>query len=93
MKDIQIALQALKFGGIMIYPLALLAVLAVVIVLDKTFVYWRFMHLPRPLLERVETHDFSWSGLEGQLAGLDRRNYFMQFIRMVMRTAKSRSGG
>ncbi len=84
MKEIQIALQALKFGGIMVYPLVLLAILAVVIVLDKAFVYWRFMHLPRPLLERVETHDFSWSDLERQLAGLDRRNYFMQFIRIVM---------
>jgi biopolymer transport protein ExbB len=84
MKDIQIALQALKFGGIMVYPLALLAVLAVVIMLDKAFVYWRFMHLPRPLLERVETQNFSWSDLERQLAGLDGRNYFMQFIRIVM---------
>ena len=84
MKEIQIALQTLKFGGIMVYPLMLLAVLAVVIMLDKIFVYWRFMHLPGPLLERVETHDFSWSDLEEQFAGLDKRNYFMQFIRIVM---------
>jgi len=84
MKDIHLALEALKFGGIMVYPLVLLAILAVVIMLDKAFVYWRFMHLPRPLLERVETHEFSWSDLDGQLTGLDGRNYFLRFIRIVM---------
>jgi biopolymer transport protein ExbB len=84
MKEMHIALEALKFGGLMVYPLVLLAVLAVVIMLDKTFVYWRYMRLPGPLLERVEALDFSWSDLDGQLAGLDRRNYFLRFIEIVM---------
>jgi biopolymer transport protein ExbB len=84
MKEMHIALEVLKFGGLMVYPLALLAVIAVVIILDKTFIYSRYMRLPGALLERVETHDFSWSELDRQLAGLDRRNYFLRFIQVVM---------
>jgi len=88
MKDIHLALEALKFGGVMVYPLALLAILAVVIMLDKTFVYWRFMRFPGPLLERVEAHEFSWSDMDAALAGLDRRNYFLRFIQVVMENRK-----
>ena len=68
----------------MVYPLLLLAVLAVVVILDKAFVYWRYVRLPGPLLELVETYDFSWSDLERQLTGLDQRNYFLRFFRVVM---------
>jgi len=39
MQEIHIALEALKFGGAMVYPLLLLAVLAAVVVIDKAFVY------------------------------------------------------
>ena len=62
----------------------LLAVLAAVVILDKAFVYWRYVRLPGPLLELVETYDFSWSDLERQLTGLDQRNYFQRFFRVVM---------
>ncbi len=88
MEQISIALEALRFGGAMIYPLLLLAVLAVVIILDKAFVYWRYVRLPQPVLELVETYDFSWSDLEGQLTGLDQRNYFQRFFRVTMNNRK-----
>ena len=84
MKEVHIALEALKFGGLMVYPLVLLAVLAVVIVLDKAFVYWRYMRFPGSLLERFETLDVSLSDLDRQSAGLDRRNYFLRFIEVVI---------
>jgi biopolymer transport protein ExbB len=84
MQEIQIALEALKFGGAMVYPLLLLAVLAAVVVLDKAFVYWRYVRLPGLLLDLVETYDFAWSDLERQLSGLDQRNYFQRFFRVAM---------
>ena len=84
MKEIHMALEALKFGGAMVYPLLLLAVLAAVVILDKAFVYWKFVRLPRPTLELIETYDFSWAVLEKQLTGLDPRNYFQRFFRVVM---------
>ena len=84
MQEIHLALEALRFGGAMVYPLLALAVLAAVVVLDKAFVYWRYVRLPGPLLELVETYDFSWSELERHLGGLDRRNYFQRFFRNVL---------
>ena len=64
--------------------LLLLAILAAVVILDKAFVYWRYVRLPGPTLELVETYDFSWSDLEQQLTGLNQRNYFQRFFREVM---------
>jgi biopolymer transport protein ExbB len=83
-QEISIALKTLRFGGAMVYPLLLLAVLAVVVTLDKAFVYWRYVRLPGSLLELIETFDFSWSDLELQLTGLDPRNYFQRFFRVAM---------
>jgi biopolymer transport protein ExbB len=84
MQEIHLALEAMKFGGTMVYPLLLLAVLALVVMLDKAFVYFRFVRLPGPMLELVETYDFSWLELDKQLTGLDARNYFQRFFRVVM---------
>ncbi len=84
MHEIHMALEALKFGGAMVYPLLLLAVLAAVVILDKAFVHWRYVRLPGPTLELVETYNFSWSDLEQQFMGLNPRNYFQRFFRKVM---------
>jgi len=88
MQEIHIALEALRFGGAMVYPLLVLAVLAAVVILDKSFVYWRYVSLPGPLLELVETYDFSWADLERQLARLNQQNYFQRFFRVVMDNRK-----
>ena len=84
MQDIQEALQALKFGGAMVYPLLALAILAIVISIDKLFVYWRYVRLPRQLLDLVETYGFAWSDLERDLAALDQNNYFARFFRVII---------
>lgn len=64
MQQIHMALEALRFGGAMVYPLLLLAVLAVVVILDKAFVYWQFVRLPQPLLDSSKPtifHGRSWT--------------------------------
>lgn len=83
MQDIQAALQALKFGGAMVYPLLVLAVLTALIMLDKLFVYWRYVSLPAKLLALAETYGFDWSELERQLAALGPRNYFGRFFQVI----------
>jgi biopolymer transport protein ExbB len=84
MHDLQEAMQALKYGGAMVYPLLALAVLAIVVILDKAFVYRRYVRLPTPLLELVETYGFGWADLEHQLTQLGQRNYFTRFFRVIM---------
>ncbi|MBS0316331.1 MAG: MotA/TolQ/ExbB proton channel family protein, partial [Proteobacteria bacterium] len=83
MEDIRQAVQALKFGGAMVYPLLVLAVLTALIMLDKLFVYWRYVSLPAKLLALAETYGFDWSELERQLAALGPRNYFGRFFQVI----------
>ena len=84
MQDLQEAWTALRFGGAMIYPLLFLAVLALLFMLDKAFVYWRYVRLPATLLDLVETYGFAWPDLERQLAMLGVRNYFGRFFRAIL---------
>lgn len=84
MQDINEALQALKFGGAMVYPLLVLALLALIITIDKLFVYWRYVRLPKPVLVLVETYGFEWSALEQELAKLTPNNYFGRFFSVIM---------
>lgn len=41
-------IQAARVGGWVVYPLTLLAVIALVIILDRAWVFWRFAAIPRP---------------------------------------------
>ncbi len=45
MQEINIAVESVRLGGAVIYPLLVLAVLAAVVILDKAFIYWRYMRL------------------------------------------------
>lgn len=84
MQNLQEAWTALRFGGAMIFPLLFLAVLAFVLMLDKAFVYWRYVRLPATLLDLVETYGFAWADLDRQLAKLGTRNYFGRFFRVIL---------
>jgi biopolymer transport protein ExbB len=84
MQGINTVLEALRLGGATVYPLGLLAVLAIMVVLDKTFVYLRYTRVPGPLLAIVDAYEFSWSDFDRQLANINKRNYFLRFFRVVM---------
>ncbi len=84
MQDLNEALQALKFGGAMVYPLLVLAILALIITIDKLFVYWRYVRLPKTVLTLVETYGFAWPTLEQELAKLPPNNYFGRFFSVIM---------
>ena len=83
MQDIQEALQAIKFGGAMVYPLLLLAILALVITVDKLFVYFRYVKLSNELLQLIETYGFEWRNLEQRLVELGAKNYYSRFFRVI----------
>ncbi|MDR3566989.1 MAG: MotA/TolQ/ExbB proton channel family protein [Syntrophobacteraceae bacterium] len=84
MQEMKTVIEALKLGGAMVYPLAVLAVLAISVMLDKAFVYLRYMRIPGHLIEFVETYDFSWSDFDRHLSGLGKGNYFQRFFRVVV---------
>jgi biopolymer transport protein ExbB len=73
----------LEAGGIAIYPLAALAVLAAVIILEKGFVFTVRTRLPAETVALIETYGFSWEALADRLDGLGARNYFSTFLRVI----------
>jgi biopolymer transport protein ExbB len=75
---------ALQLGGAMIYPLSVLAVLALAIMIEKAVLYWRYARLSNDLLDLVETYGFAWETLEKNLAVLNGRNYFKRFFEIVL---------
>ncbi len=84
MQDIQEALQAIKFGGAMVYPLLVLGFLAMVISVEKFYVYFKYVRLSKQLLQLIETYGFAWIDLEQHLAGLGSQNYFSRFFHVII---------
>jgi len=84
MQEIYEALQAMKYGGVTIYPLLVLAVLALVIIIDKFYLYRHYIRLPSTLFNLVETYGFTWEKMEQELAALAPDNYYARFSRIVL---------
>jgi len=84
MQELQEIWIAFKLGGIIILPLSLLAVIALAIMLEKAFLYWRFARLSHELLNLVETYGFAWNDLEKILSGLNERHYYKRFFEVVI---------
>jgi len=83
MEELNTALEALRFGGAMVYPLLILGVLAVAIILDRAALYGRCLRLPETLRNQVETYGFDWTDLENQLGSLGPRNAFGRFFQVI----------
>ena len=84
MQGMNEAWEAIRFGGVMIYPLLGLGVIALYIMIDKAYVYMRYVRIQAPLLELVETYGFSWGDLEKQVKSLEERHYFGRFFRPIL---------
>ncbi len=84
MLDLQGFVAALRVGGAMIYPLLLLAVAAVVVILEKAFVFMTRTRLPASLLAVLETYGFAWDDLEQRVGRLGPHHYFGRFFKVIL---------
>ena len=84
MQNFDELLGALQVGGVMVYPLLALAVLAVVIMLEKGFVFWKRTRLPATLVDLMETYGFAWEEVDRGIGTLGRNNYFAGFFRVIL---------
>lgn len=84
MEQIHTALTAISRGGIVMYPLFLLAILATAVLLEKGFVHWRYGRMPDSLAVFLRCHDFSLGELERQILALAKRSYFGRFCRTIL---------
>jgi biopolymer transport protein ExbB len=78
------AFKALQFGGAMVYPLAILGLVALFIVIDKAFVYWRYGRAPTELSAVIERYHFPWEEMEKHMASLPPGSYFCRFFRVIL---------
>jgi len=88
MQDLANLLAALRAGGATIYPLLGLALVAAVVVVEKSFIYATRSHLPPALLRTIETGAFKWSELEQQLADVNPKLYAGRFLRVLVRSRR-----
>jgi biopolymer transport protein ExbB len=77
-------MSALQVGGVVVYPLMLLAVVAVVVVIEKTFLFSVRARISESMVALIETYGFRWEELAGKVDGLDGRNYFARFFRVIL---------
>lgn len=83
MNELRTAWSELQYGGMIIYPLLLLGIIAVLIILDRAVAYYRYLRLPRSLAELVETYGFAWDDLDRQLATLAPVNVYRRFFGVI----------
>ena len=84
MQELHSFIAALRVGGVVMVPLLALAVVAVVVILEKLFVFAVRIRLPAAVLGIVETYGFVWDDLEQRLAAVNRRNYFRRFFEVIV---------
>lgn len=79
----------INLGGIIIYPLLILGIIALAIIIDKTLFYRNFVKLSKNLLNLIETYQFSWDNFEKELVNLPQKNCYRNFFEVILKNKKS----
>jgi biopolymer transport protein ExbB len=83
MRELDGFVAAIRLGGATIYPLIFLAIVAVVVILEKAYLFATRARPPARLVGLAEADGAAWDALEREIAGLDRRNCFVRFVRLI----------
>ncbi|HEY1722990.1 MAG TPA: MotA/TolQ/ExbB proton channel family protein [Magnetospirillaceae bacterium] len=75
--------DGLKAGGVFIYPLIVLALIAIAAAVDRLYVFTRLTRLPRSLRKFVASPAPDWNGLRQELRQVSAHNGFGQFFRAI----------
>ena len=84
MQELNEVLTALQVGGAIMVPLSLLAVLAIAVILEKSFLFWRYARLPGALRSLAQAQTVDWTALEQQLALLGPGHYYRRFFDTIL---------
>lgn len=83
--DLNSSLETLKMGGVVIYPLVIMAVISLTISLDRLYLHLRWVTSPPPILQKLLREPrFAWSDLDEWFNNTSNNNYFVQFISPIM---------
>ena len=84
MEELRNFAGALRVGGVIVYPLLLLAVLSTIVVLEKVYVFVARARMPAGVLRTIGADGVAWAAFEQTLAEVDPRNYFGRFCRVIV---------
>ena len=84
MEELRSFAGALRVGGVIVYPLLLLAVLSTIVILEKAYVFVARARMPAGVLRSIGADGVAWATFEQTLAGVDPRYYFGRFCRVIV---------
>ncbi len=79
------SLSLLDLGGPLVWPLLALALIMLVILIDKTYVFWRFVRMPTPLRHLLSDAEVGWNDLERYAAAADPQHHYVRFLRVILK--------
>ncbi len=71
-------------GGVMMIPLALMALTAIIIFIDKSFQFWTRARLPTTIADLVESFELEGSDFERHIGNLGTHHLFAHFFRIIL---------
>lgn len=77
-------INLIKAGGITMIPLAILAVIALAIIIDKIIFYRKLVNIPQSLIDLIEKYNFDWQLLKNNLKQLSSQNCYRQFFEIIV---------
>ncbi|MDA8417002.1 MAG: MotA/TolQ/ExbB proton channel family protein [Betaproteobacteria bacterium] len=75
--------QALKAGGPSLYPLFILALLALTIMLDRIWLFWRHVRWQPAMKQALHSSHLSWDAVEQEIQKAPR-NYYARFAHVLV---------
>ena len=82
------ALSGLRAGGVFIYPLLVVGLIAIACVIDRIYVFVRRSRLPRNLANHLANPHFEWNGFRHALAQANPRCGFVGFFTAIVDNAE-----
>jgi len=84
-------LNLIKAGGITMIPLAILAIIALAIFIDKIIFYQKLVKIPHQLVDLIEKYNFDWNLLKNNLKQLPTQNCYRQFFEAIVEIQDQKS--
>lgn len=81
-------INAIKLGGLAVYPLLALAIISLALIIDKIIFYKNLVRLPKTSYLLIESYDFSWDALKASISRLKKENCYRRFFLAIIENHK-----
>lgn len=75
--------HSIQLGGAVMYPLMILAFIALAITVDKFLLYCHVVKFPKTLVQMMDAEDFSWEKFDETLSTISNKNGTKKFFATI----------